>query len=663
MSGTTAERRTMERRQIAWAASAMIFGGAPHLFAVVPWVALLVLAVALWRIVAAARGWALPSLWLRAPVTVLAFLGVALSYRGVSGVDAGSALLLVMAGMKLLEMRDERDRVVVVLIGYFLLFAVLLRAQAIWSFAWLAGAALGITAALAQTVRRERLLSVPGAAALAGRLLVQSLPLAVLLFVLFPRIPGPFWAMPNTRATGVTGLDDQIQPGDISELSLSDAVAFRVRFDGAVPPADQLYWRGPVLERFDGRRWSALPDVARDGPPTADSAAGMAYEYQLVLEPQGQRWLLALETPLAWSAPRAALGRGRQLLSADPISERLSYRARSVTGGGMLAPESPEMLAFDLRLPPGRNPRARALAARLRQDSASDRDYVGRALAMLAQGGFHYSLTPPPLGQHAVDELLFVTREGFCEHYASAFAVLARAGGVPARVVVGYQGGERNPFGDYWIVRQANAHAWAEVWLDGGWRRVDPTAVVAPGRIELGIDETLAASPVTAERLWRANALVNRMVLSWDAVNAGWDRWVLAFGPEMQADLLLALGFEVPRTAQLAALAVAGTIAAMLLMGFALRHGRRVPRDPCAILYARLCGRLAPVVRARAAAETATHYAEAIASARPDLAAEVRALTRQYLELRYGGRYDPAGGRALAARIRRFRPAAAPAHR
>lgn len=663
MNRPAAARHAMDRRQVAWAAAAMVFGGAPHLFMVTPWVPLLVLAIALWRILAAARGWRLPSLWIRVPVTVLAFLGVALTYRGVAGVDAGSALLLVMAGMKLLETRTERDRIVVVLIGYFLLFAVLLREQAIWSFAWLVVGTIGITAALAQTVRHERLLPVPAAAVLAARLLLQALPLAALLFVLFPRIPGPFWAMPETRSAGISGLDDQIEPGDIAELSLSDAVAFRVRFEGAVPPAEALYWRGPVLERFDGRRWLALPDATRESAPDRTRVPGPIYGYQLVLEPQGQRWLLALETPLAWSVPHAALGRSLQLQSAEPFAERLSYRARSASGGVTRVEPPPEVLAYNLRLPAGRNPRTLELAAKLRSDSTAARTYLARVLQFLGSGTFSYSLTPPPLGVHSVDDLLFGSRQGFCEHYASAFAVLARAGGIPARVVVGYQGGERNPFGDYWIVRQANAHAWVEAWFDGAWRRIDPTSVVAPGRIASGIEATLAATPVAAERLWRANAFINRMVLSWDAVNAVWDRWVLAFGPEMQADLLLALGFEVPRVTQLTGLAIAGTIACMLVMGLLLRQAPRRRRDVVALAYASLCGKLAGIVRARLPAETASHYAAAIASARPDLAGEVDALTALYLELRYGAPADPARAHELATRVRRFRPRAAPARR
>jgi transglutaminase-like putative cysteine protease len=505
-------------------------------------------------------------------------------------------------------------------------------------------------------VRRERLLSLRGSAALCARLTLQALPLAAVLFLLFPRIPGPFWALPAAEQTGLSGLAEEIRPGDITALSLSDEVAFRVRFEGKVPPAESLYWRGPVLERFDGRTWSAVPVSPRNRASPAFSRIGPEFGYQVVLEPQGQRWLLALETPVSWSVPRASLGPGLQLLSAEPFWERLSYRARSVANGLGASDAGELALAQNLRLPAGRNPRAVGLARELRRESPDDRAFLSRALRLFRDENFSYSLSPPPLGTQPVDDFLFSTREGFCEHFASSFAVLARAGGLPARVVVGYQGGERNPFGDYWIVRQANAHAWVEVWLDGAWQRVDPTAAVAPERIERGIDSTMAGSPRVSERLWRSNLFVNRLVLSWDAVNAAWDRWVLAYGPDMQEDLLLALGFEVPRTIQLAGLAGSASVICLAVMAFALRHRRRLRSDPGARLYATLCRRLATIVRPRGPAETAAHYAEAVASARPDLAAGIRAMTELYLRLRYGGVPDPDLERRLAVMIRNFRP-------
>ena len=378
-----------------------------------------------------------------------------------------------------------------------------------------------------------------------------------------------------------------------------------------------------------------------------------------MLEPHGQRWLLALETPVQWGDAHASLSNDLQLLSTELVSERMAYRARSRVGGSPLTQSATPSSA--LNLPGTGNSRTVALARELRAASNSQRDFLQRVLNFFHTEPFYYTLSPPPLGRNAVDDFLFNTRRGFCEHYASAFAVLARAGGIPARVVVGYQGGERNPFGDYWIVRQANAHAWVEVWLDGAWHRYDPTAAVAPERITEGINRRTLGAEMTAGRLWRSNLFVNRMALSWDAFNAAWDRWVLAFGPEAQQELLLALGFSVPDQMQLAVLAAIATIICMGLLALALRSSSRSAADPVVRAYEDMCRRLAPLVRSRRAGEAPGDFARAVGAARPDLAAQVSAVTGLYLRLRYGASADPDSVQALKGMVRGFRPRPAPA--
>lgn len=657
---TTAPLEPATPAHFAWTATAILLGGGPHLPQVAPWITALLLAALTWRIAAAWRGWRLPGLWIRVPMTFFAFAAVMVSYRSVSGVEAGSALLLVMAAMKLLETRSVRDRILLTFIGYFLLFATFLREQALWAPLWLVAATLGITTALAQTVRSGPLPPPVVSMRLATRLLLQAAPVAFVLFILFPRVPGPFWALPKPGLAGTSGLSEAMVPGDITALSLSDEVAFRVRFTGPAPPASLLYWRGPVLDRFDGRRWQASrqPTPRSTGSPV--HFGGTLVEYEVVLEPHGQRWIPALETPLQWSLPRAWLTGNRQLIAAEPVGERLSYRARSRVNEVAPAHSLPDEISRATYLPAGRNPRTRDFAAQMRAESTDERDYVERILQYFHSEPFWYKLDPPALGMESVDEFLFETREGFCEHYASAFATLARAGGIPARVVLGYQGAERNPLGDHWIVRQAHAHAWTEVWLDGRWRRVDPTAAVAPERIDHGIERTLARAPGYEGRLWRDNPALHRLVLSWDAVNAAWDRWVLAFGPEMQMSLLLALGFDAPRPAQLAALAVSATALCVLVLTLALRQSG-VTRDPAQRLYAEFCRRLGAIVRRRAPAESPSGYARAVATVRPDLAVAVDDLTAKYLRLRYERPGDSALQVELARALRRFRPARAPA--
>lgn len=676
-AGTTAvvtnPQTDLTAAELSWVVLALALGGGPHLPNISAWIGLIFAAACVWRLCAAVRAWRPPPIWVRAPLTLACFAGVMFTYHSISGVEAGSALLLAMSAMKILETRTNRDRILLITLSYFLLFAVFLWEQAIWSAAWLIGACVGITAALAQTVRRDQALAPIAAVMLSGHLLARAVPLAVVLFVLFPRIPGPFWSLPKPAGTATTGLSEVLNPGDISALSRSDAVAFRVRFDGRPPPEELLYWRGPVLDWFDGRAWRVRTPATPSWLPAQDQRGRAAGEidYEVVLEPSNQRWLLALETPVHWSGARASVTVNRQLITMEPIIERLAYRARSqidsarsvgrANGPANIEPSS-QALTAALSLPAGSNPRASGLAARLRLANPDDRSYLESVLRMFHDEPFQYTLTPPRLGRQAVDDFLFATRQGFCEHYASAFAFLARAGGLPARVVAGYQGAERNPFSDYWIIRQANAHAWVEVWLDGAWRRYDPTAAVAPERITDGLASEILRSRLGDERLWRTNLFLNRVVLSWDAVNAAWDRWVLAFGPDTQTELLLRLGFTTPDPMQLLALCLIAAMCCVLALTLAMRRQFRVGADRVSRTYAKACERVGRVTRPRRGSESPESYARIVQQLRPDLAQEMDSITGIYLRLRYMPWTDPALERDIERRVRRFRPGQRPDH-
>ncbi|RMF95010.1 MAG: DUF3488 domain-containing protein [Gammaproteobacteria bacterium] len=647
--------------QLAWLLGTLLLVTLPHVPHVHPWVTAMVIGIAAARLSLALRRRRLPSAWLRVPLTLLAFAGILATYRQVSGVDAGSSLLLVMAAMKLLETRGRRDRAIVVFICFFLLFAAFLREQAVWSPAYLLLTVTVATMALLQTARPRAPLPPAEALAVTGRLLLQAAPLALLLFLLFPRIPGPFWSLPQAGGRAHSGLSDELSPGDISELVLSDEVAFRVRFDGPPPASAQLYWRGPVLAKFDGRRWSARAPAYLPGLRRRLERSGPEVGYEITLEPHRQPWLLALETPIDWDAPKAALSSTFTLASIRPVERRLAYRARSLlstrTPGSMPAPAR----AADTWLPPDSNPRSRAWAAELRAASRDERDYLGRILAHFRREPFFYSLTPAALGAQSVDEFLFDRREGFCGHYASAFAVLARAAGIPARIVTGYQGGERNPLGDYWIVRQADAHAWVEVWLDGHWERIDPTAAVAPERIERGMDTAVRSGRLRGAEALRGSALGQRLLLSWDAVNAAWNRWVLAYGPDSQQRLLRLAGIADPSLRHLLALLIAGMSAGLAWLAWRSQRRHSGRPDPLLRSYRLLCRRTARAWRARRPAETPAEYAAAAARARPELAAQIRGLFEDYERLRYEPDADRAAIGRFEAEVRRFRPPRAPA--
>jgi transglutaminase-like putative cysteine protease len=480
---------------------------------------------------------------------------------------------------------------------------------------------------------------------------LQALPVMLILFVLFPRIAGPLWKLPEDGRGASTGLSDTMSPGDVTNLSKSDEVAFRVEFDGPPPPADALYWRGPVLADYDGRTWRQLK-VASSAPTV--EAIGDPVRYSVLLEPHNQRWLFALDVPLA-APPGARADGALTLLAATQVHERQRYTVHSSPQYRLDPSLSPDMRRHYLSLPSHAHPKARALAAEWRARGLSDGEIVGAAAAFFRSQPFVYTLRPAPLPLDPVDQFLFETQRGFCEHYASAFTVLMRAAGVPARVVTGYQGGELNPLGDYMIVRQSDAHAWTEVWLEGhGWTRLDPTALVAPHRIERGLaDAVPAGDPVPF--LARSGGLLKALNLQWDAVNNGWNRWVLGYGPELQRQVLAraGLGDWLETAAALAvAIAVALSVTAILLLR------QRVPdADPLAADYARFCRKLERQGLGRRPSEGPQAYAARVASARPELAAQVEAITHLYTRLRYGGQSAERAERLQLRRyIREFSP-------
>jgi transglutaminase-like putative cysteine protease len=642
--------------QLLWLVFAVMVAGAPHLLFVHPWVPVVILILITWRLVAAIKRWHLPGITIRLPLTMLGFIAVLFTYRKISGLDAGSALLLVMISLKLLETRGHRDRAVVVFICYFLLFAAFLREQPIWSAAYLFAGVLVTTAALLQTSRSGAVVTAPRIMGMSFRLVLQAVPMMILLFFLFPRIPGPFWALPHGGAAGVTGLANKLTPGDITELALSDEVAFRVRFDGDPPAPSQLYWRGPVMNHFDGRTWAIQGPAFQPQLENLAFTNGPDFDYELTLEPHGRHWLMALETPAVWTAPQGQLTAAYQLVNPTPVTQRMSYRGRSYTGGSIPGATIEGGLDTALILPEGSNLKSVQFARRLRTEASGDRDFLLKVLEYFTREEFYYTLTPALLGFSPVDEFLFNTRQGFCGHYASAFTVLARAAGIPARVVTGYQGAEFNPLGNYWIVRQSNAHAWAEAWLGDRWVRFDPTAAVAPERIEMGFNDAMDWRPDSAGSLLRTNSFISRVALSWDAVNAGWNRWVLSFGPKTQETMMTIVGIEKPSMQYLtAALAVSTTIF-MLILGIIQKRGNRPRVDYLQKSYQALCARTGQISRQRRPSEGPREYADAICKLRPDLAPDLTALFTMYVRLRYEGPTDEQSTKNFLRAVDLFKP-------
>lgn len=620
-------------RPLVWSCAALTGGILLHVDRVPLWASVAALALVTWRLLSARSSWRGPPLIARAGLALLLVAAVLTRFHTLNGLAAGTTLLVLMAALKLVETRTPRDQLVMVWAGLFLLLAACLDRQALVRAplyllqAWVCCAAL--------TVVTARGLAARPALALAGRALTLAAPLAALLFLFFPRLPGAFWAVPHGEEA-LTGLSDTMSPGGITHLSSSYETAFRARFALAPPPAPERYWRGPVLHDFDGYSWRRGPDHSIPRQPL--EAAGKIYHYSIDLEPSRHRWWFALDIPARSPDPKVQLTYDYELLGAEPLTQPVSFAALSYTqvraSGSLSAFERRQ----DTQLPAGRNPRALKLAHALREQAGPDAAVVQAALEFLRRGGFEYSLDPQPTGADSVDDLLFSTHAGFCGHYASAFVALMRGAGLPARVVTGYLGGEWNPIGGYFIVRQSDAHAWAEVWLaERGWTRVDPTAVVAPERLRRGILDLFPGSMSAAARLWHTSTWLTRLMQGWDATNDWWNGHVVKFTLDSQLSLLTHLGIRDPDARYLGWAFAAGLIAWLAIIGWHIGRDLKLPRrDALASAYVRLCRKLARIAPARAPHQGPLSLAATVSARRPDLKERVDALLAHYAQLRYG---------------------------
>lgn len=639
-------------RRLAWTTAGLVAALFPHMLHLRIWVTALVLAICTWRLLAERRSWRLPGTAPRAVIALGATAGVIASYTTITGLDAGTALLALMAAMKLLETRAPRDHVVLIFIGWFLCLSAFLYAQDILTVACVAPTVWLLAAALLQVARRGHGLA-PAPFRTTGAMLLKALPIALLLFLFFPRVAGSFWGAPSSERA-LSGLTDEMSPGEISDLTLNDTVAFRVRFKGTPPPPSQRYWRGPVLNEFDGYTWSRGESQFFFRPRVR--LLGRPVDYTVTLEPTGQRMLFALDMVERWPAAMAQQAWDFQLRTRHPVNSVLQYEARSYPGYRAGTQLSPALRNLQLQLPPGRNPRSIELAKRMRAAAGSDREFTRSVLAMFRDQEFYYTLTPPGLVRDSIDDFLFRTRKGFCGHFASAFTMMMRAAGVPARVVGGYQGGDWNPIGGYLILRQSHAHAWSEVWLaESGWTRIDPTAAVAPERIERGLEAALSAEDLAQGGFSRDSGLLWQAGMVWDNVNARWNDWVVQFSRLQQQEILRSFGFGDADWQDLALVLVVGLgVGLTLLSGWLAWEFRPRRPDPATASYRRFVQRLARQGVDRAPYEAPRDFAARVQRLRPDLAAAATAITELYLRLRYLPAHGPRDLMLLRGLVRRF---------
>lgn len=565
----------------------------PHLWHLPAWCSFLTAGVLLWRIRLALNHAPLPGRWVLVAVLMLATALTWWSFRTLLGKEAGVTMLVALMALKTLELRARRDAFVVFFLGFFLVLTQFLYSQTLpVAFAMLVSV-WGLLTALVLAHMPVGQPALRQAAALSARCALLGAPIMVLLFVLFPRI-GPLWGVPQDGGAR-TGLSNSMEMGSIATLANDDSVALRVRFlngDAAPEPAT-LYFRGPVLTRFDGREWRALPggvDALRPQRP-ALRVRGPAVAYEMTLEPLRLAMLPLLEattTPPQVEGYRVQQQADLQWRTDRPLAERLRFSAAAYLNFAHGPLDADPSLEAALELPPGANPRTLAWAAALRREAryaeAPAQVLAAALMEHIRSEGFVYTLTPGTYGDdgglNAIDEFWLDRRQGFCEHFAAAFVVALRAMGVPARVVTGFQGADPEPLDGYTIVRQSNAHAWAEYWQAGrGWVRADPTAAVAPERIvrsrKLVPEPGLVASALRGV----SPALLERLSKGWEVVNNRWNQWVLNYSRGQQIDLLKDMGFKSPNWEDLA-LALIIALTSLSLAGALWAWWDRRRQDP-----------------------------------------------------------------------------------
>ena len=591
----------------------------PHAAHLPLWCSFLTAAVLLWRTRLAVANAPLPGRWVLVAVLGLAAALTLWTYHTLLGRDPGVTMAVVLMALKTLELRARRDAFVVFFLGFFLVLTQFLYTQTLPVAAAMLVSVWGLLTALVLAHMPVGQPSLRQAAALSARTALLGAPIMVLMFALFPRI-GPLWGVPQDGRSK-TGLSNTMRMGTMAEVALDDSVALRIRFDGPPPPPQALYFRGPVLSRFDGIEWRPAPASPYAPSPDTLRTRGQPLHYEMTLEPLRLPVLPLLEA--ASEAPaidgyRVTALPALQWRTDRPVFERVRFAAEAYTDfrHGPLAREP--SLQDQLGLPPGYNPRTIAFAAAMRREpryaNAGPRVLAQALLQHIRSAGYSYTLTPGEYGRDAIDEFWLDRRAGFCEHFAASFVVVMRALGVPARVVTGYQGTDPLPVDGYYIVRQSSAHAWAEYWESGtGWVRADPTAAVAPNRIDRG-SRLVPAPGLVADALGTVSpALLAQLRDGWEALNNRWNQWVLSYSRGQQLDLLKNFGFASPSWEDLALLLI-GVLSSLALAvaGWAWWDRRRV--DPWVRQMERLRGALRGLGLSAAAFEAPRALAQRVRS-------------------------------------------------
>lgn len=629
----------------------------PH-FAHLPlWLSFVMISLLIWRGAYELQLCTIPGKMVLFLLTIMLLAGIVYSYHTLIGRDAGSAMLLGLLSLKLFEIKSFRDVSLIINLALFsivinflfsqtipiafiMLFALVFLFSALISYQHdykKLNNELPIPIDLIQTNEKRHF-------RLVLKMLAQAIPFAIILFILFPRVDGPLWGLPEDAFSGKTGLSDRMSAGRISQLSDDNSIAFRVKFDSPIPAANKLYWRGPVMWHFDGYDWST-PNNERIAIRNFEfTGIGEKTEYSITLQPHNNYWLFALDVP-STSPERSRFSANMQLISMDPVQKLKKYKLSSYTRYVLPAYSAITMERY-LKLPntysnePGSSLyKSKQLIKKLK-DFGKPENTINNVLNYFATQDFYYSRKPPLLYNNPVDEFLFDTKRGYCEHYASSFTVLMRLAGIPSRVVTGYQGGEINPIDNYMTIRQSDAHAWSEVYLgDKGWVRVDPTASIPPSNIEntddaLRLNSNLKKPSHLFKSSWLSNQM-KQMHFAWDAVNNRWNQWVLGYNNKRQKAFFAALGIPEITWQGLSQLLFSILGVLTTLLAYVIFSNNSKGKDEIQLSYIKFISKMKKRGLIKRDSEGAVDFSERISDKLPEHKKIIDEITLLYNQLRY----------------------------
>ncbi len=629
--------KKLTRQPIFWVVVSLLFVTIPHLERFPGWSILLFFILYSLRLYTIHYQQFIPPKWLLISISIASFIGIYLNYGTLFGKTAGTLLLTLLLAIKLHESRSRRDYMVLIMLSFFIIVTNFLFSQSITMAIFMVISIIVLILSLLIINQGSASLDFKYNLKTATILFFQALPLMLIAFILFPRISGPFIQLPDEKQSSSTGLSDTMAPGNISQLIQSNALAFRVKFDDSTPQQHDLYWRGIVLWDFDGNTWEQ--GEQNTSPFTnLHSASKMPIRYTVTIEPHHKKWLYALDMP-AIVPNNIDYTRNYTLRSHHEINSLFQYKIASVLRYYNDKKISTWEKNAGLKLPEGTNPKTIIKGRILARQYDKTEDIIVHVLDIFNQQDFYYTLNPPLLlGFNTVDQFLFESRRGFCEHYASSFTLLMRAAGIPARVVMGFQGGTTNPLNNVMTIRNTDAHAWSEVWIDHqGWVRIDPTAVIAPQRIEKNLNAALDPSEVLPFHMQLDNQFIKDMLFYWDVIDNQWDQWVVGYNEKSQQTFLDHFFEKKIDISQIFLLMIFSFMLTLLIISiFIMKPWEKQKLDPAVKIYYNFCRKLASKGIQRESHEGPKDYANRAINCLPDDKQMILLITRLYTSIRYG---------------------------